>query len=243
MRDLAASGVRIRRWRNPIGGPPLVYVRHVAGPVIDVRSPRPSCPRYIADRYQDCSDCGRTLLHGRWEYFYPVGQHVTQLVTAAGDHLYGRPTTEADDVTPCRILLASATAPSGRGYGTMVTMPTRHQRRSVYQGGHLPFGWAWRDGRPAPQIAQQRTRGAILALRADRLSYEVIAGMLNAADRRTSSGGPWRAMAVYRVCNGPILPHVAATLAQYDRAELDYSSELATIRERSSETLNRAAHK
>lgn len=79
---LSAVGFRMHRWRNPIG--PVVRQVHVAGPVIDCREYRRSCPGYIVDRRQACLDCGAELAHGRWSWFFYVGQPVAILASRSG---------------------------------------------------------------------------------------------------------------------------------------------------------------
>lgn len=76
--DLRSVWIREKRWRNDTL--PVATV-HVAGVVVDLREPRPSCPRYIADRWQSCSQCGAELLHGRWALFYEPGELVGVLGT------------------------------------------------------------------------------------------------------------------------------------------------------------------
>lgn len=78
--DLRATWVREKRWRN--SNLP-VAVLHIAGPVIDCRQPRPSCPRYIVDRRQACARCGAELIHGRWAVFFDVGAPVGVLGSIA----------------------------------------------------------------------------------------------------------------------------------------------------------------
>jgi hypothetical protein len=73
--DLRLTWTREKRWRNTgVERPPAVI--HIAGPVINCRQPRPSCPGYIVDRRQTCELCGAELAHGRWVYFYEQGQAV-----------------------------------------------------------------------------------------------------------------------------------------------------------------------
>jgi hypothetical protein len=70
-------GFRMVRWRNPPG--PTVRVVHTAGPVINSREYRRSCPGYIVDRRQACTDCGEQLIRGRWALFFDEGDRVAVL--------------------------------------------------------------------------------------------------------------------------------------------------------------------
>jgi len=76
--DLRAVWVRERRWRN--SSLPTATV-HLAGPVIDCREYRRSCPGYIVDRRQTCARCGVQLTRGRWALFYPADTAVAVLGT------------------------------------------------------------------------------------------------------------------------------------------------------------------
>jgi len=76
--DLRAVWVRERRWRN--SSLPTATV-HLAGPVIDCREYRRSCPGYIVDRRQACTRCGVQLIQGRWALFYPPDSLVAVLGT------------------------------------------------------------------------------------------------------------------------------------------------------------------
>lgn len=93
--DLRATWVREKRWRNdhrPIA------TMHVAGDVVDIREPRPSCPRYIVNRYQLCALCGVDLIHGRWAIFLQPGEVCgvlgTIVYTPSGHHRH--------DERPCQ---------------------------------------------------------------------------------------------------------------------------------------------
>lgn len=82
LEHLTAVGFRMRRWRNPVG--PIVRQVHIAGPVIDCREYRRSCPGYIVDRRQTCLDCGAELARGRWSWFFTLGQPVAVLASRSG---------------------------------------------------------------------------------------------------------------------------------------------------------------
>jgi hypothetical protein len=79
---LTAVGFRMQRWRNPPG--PIVRQVHVAGPIIDCREYRRSCPGFIVDRRQTCLDCGVELCRGRWAIFFAVGQPAAILRSRTG---------------------------------------------------------------------------------------------------------------------------------------------------------------
>ena len=78
LEDLRASWTREKRWRN---NAPRRPVRHQAGPVIDSREYRRSCPQFIVDRRQACSVCGAELVRGRWAMFFTEGTEVAVLGT------------------------------------------------------------------------------------------------------------------------------------------------------------------
>lgn len=78
LEDLRGSWTREKRWRNSA---PRRPVRHLAGPVIDCREYRRSCPQFIVDRRQACSVCGVELVRGRWAMFFTTGSAVATLGT------------------------------------------------------------------------------------------------------------------------------------------------------------------
>lgn len=83
LRDVAASGLRVTRWRNP-EREPWPGVVHVAGVVMHCREYRRSCPGFIVDQRQACSRCGHELVRGKFSpWFRPGAQVVT--------HPYGSP--------------------------------------------------------------------------------------------------------------------------------------------------------
>lgn len=86
---LTTAGFRLKRWRNP-PEPPLSVV-HVAGDVIDCREYRRSCPGFIVDRRQTCTECGRELVRGRWALFFQPGDLVSILLPRPGSQLAGVP--------------------------------------------------------------------------------------------------------------------------------------------------------
>ncbi len=78
LEDLRAVWVRERRWRN--SSLPTATV-HLAGPIIDCRENRRSCPGYIVDRRQACARCGEQLIRSRWGLFYAPDALVAVLGT------------------------------------------------------------------------------------------------------------------------------------------------------------------
>lgn len=73
--DVAASGLRVTRWRNP-EPEPWTGVAHVAGVVWSCREYRRSCPGYIVDQRQACARCGHELVRGKFGLWFPPGEVV-----------------------------------------------------------------------------------------------------------------------------------------------------------------------
>jgi len=194
---LTASGIRIKRWRNAIGGQRLRRIGHTAGPVVVQRQARPSCPRYIVDRRQLCANCPEELAAGKWALFFTPGENVTKLEGKDGRQLFARPVQAGDNLIPCgqlRIIPASQDSQSLLRCESIRRMTRRRG------GGRLPFGWV-RDsqGNVVASSTQQTLRSVILDLRAQGLAYRVIANVLNAAGQTTQDGQLWEAMTVQRV--------------------------------------------
>jgi DNA invertase Pin-like site-specific DNA recombinase len=103
--NMTTRGLRMHRWRNT--GPAPRAVVHVAGDVVDERTPRPGHPRYISQRWQSCEKCAQELVRGRWALFYVPGALVAVRPSRSGA---GRasltfPATGSSDEQPCWIPL------------------------------------------------------------------------------------------------------------------------------------------
>lgn len=206
--EISARGIRIRRWRNDPSNVPR-HVAHVAGGIEVQREPRPSCPGYIVNRSQDCLDCGESLALGRWAPFFYPGETVTKLRLRDGSQDFACPIQPGSDSITC-LQLAKIQSKKGRGArynrackcGSISHMEQSREFRAGpghFRGGRVPYGWTRVDGVVTVVPHQQAIRSTVLQLRARRLSYGRIAGILNDSGYTSADGCVWTAMAVRRI--------------------------------------------